>query len=60
MLALIYSSVSTKIKIVLDWLSSCILRRVVWQKFTGVSNVLAASIIKTMSSLDGGDVSKYL
>jgi hypothetical protein len=34
---------------VLRWLSSGLLRRVVWQKFTDVAEVLAASIIRAMS-----------
>jgi hypothetical protein len=35
-----------------------VLRRVVWKKFTDVSDTLAASIIREMSDDDGG--SKYL
>jgi hypothetical protein len=40
------------------WLFSGMLRRVVWWKFTDVSEILAASIIKTPHLHDGD--SKYL
>jgi hypothetical protein len=35
---------------VLRWMSSGLLRRAVWQKFTDVSEVLAASIIRVMQA----------
>jgi hypothetical protein len=36
---------------VLRWLSSGLLRRVDWYKFTGISEQLAASTIRAMSTL---------
>jgi hypothetical protein len=45
--------VLTAVSMKMNWVAG-LLHHVVWQKFTIVSEVLAASIIRVMSPYDGG------